>query len=58
MSSVSSDPGVDLGSVRLREVAAIAPVERAVRAGVDRVRRVDAEGVEAIAIVIDSHAWS
>ena len=44
------DSGVDLRFVEVGEVAALAPLEREVRAGEDRVRRVDAERVEAIAV--------
>jgi hypothetical protein len=44
------DARVDLRLAGLREVAALAPLEREVRAGVDGVRRVDAECVEAVAV--------
>jgi len=44
------DSGVDLRFVEVGEVAALAPLEREVRSGVDRVRRVDTEGVESIAV--------
>src|ERR1700746_3205373 len=44
------DTGVDLRLVRLSEVAALAPLEREVRSGVDGVRRVDTEGVESITV--------
>ena len=50
MSSVSLDDRVHLRLVQPGEVALAAPLRREVKAGVERARRVHAEGVEAIAV--------